>query len=116
MVGEMLVYADRGRKSNDGIYRRFRHAKGNDAKRFHVLPGALFMQDVEPDGRLARTGESRQHDELLFGNRQRDIFQVVQPGAANGDVSRHLTSRVGRVGVETENMTSHIVTLKPWCG
>ena len=52
-----------------------------------------LMQDVEPEGGFARAGQTGQDDELVLGDRQGDVFQVVQPCAANGDLSRHLTSR-----------------------
>ena len=33
-----------------------------------------------------------QDDELVLGDRKGDIFQVMQPSAANGDLSSHLAS------------------------
>ena len=62
------------------------------------------MQDVEPEGGFARAGQAGQDDELVLGDRQGDVFQVVQPCAANSDLSSHLTSRVDRL--ETEYVPS----------
>ena len=86
VVGEMLVHADRRRQPADRVDRRFRQPKGNHAERFHVLALALFMQDIEPEGRFARTGQPGQDDELVLGDREGDIFQIMQPSAANRDL------------------------------
>jgi hypothetical protein len=54
----------------------------------------LFKQDIEPKGGFARAGHPGQDNELVLGDCQADIFQVVQPRAADEDLSFHLTSRV----------------------
>ena len=91
-VGEMLVHADRWGKPGDGVDRGLRQPKGYQSERFQVLALAFFMQDVEPEGGFARTGHTGQDDELVLGDRKGDIFQIMQPGAANSDLSSHLAS------------------------
>ena len=99
-VGEMLVHADRWGKPGDGVDRRFRQPKGSQSERFQVLALAFFMQDVEPEGGFARTGHTGQDDELVLRDCKGDIFQVMQPGAANSDVSGHQTSWIKRFGTQ----------------
>lgn len=96
----MLVHADRWGKPGDGVNRGFRQPKGNHSERFQVLALAFFMQDVEPEGGFARTGHAGQDDELVLGDRKGDVFQIMQPGTANSDLSSHLTSRVDRLETE----------------
>ena len=52
------------------------------------------MQDVESKGGFARTGHTGQDDKLVLGDLKGDIFQVMQPGAADRYLSIHLTSSV----------------------
>ena len=72
------------------VDRGFRQPEGNQSERFHVLALAFFEQDVEPEGGFARTGQTGQDNELVLGDCKGDIFQVMQPSAANSDVSSHL--------------------------
>ena len=46
-----------------------------------------------PSVDLPEPDSAGEDDELVLGDGQGDVFQVVQPGAANGDLISHLTSR-----------------------
>ena len=70
----------------------FAKPEGDQPERFQVLALAFFVQDVEPEGGFARAGHAGQDDELVLGDRQSDVFQVMQPRAANGDLIGHLSS------------------------
>ncbi len=58
-----------------------------------VAPLALGEEDVEGQGGLARPGDARQHDQLVVGQCDVDVLQVVLAGAANLDRS---APRAGR--------------------
>ena len=61
-------------------------------ERFHILALAFFEQDIEAEGGFARAGHAGQDHQLVLGDRQADILQVMQPRAANGDLIGHLSS------------------------
>ena len=46
---------------------------------------ALGEEDVEGEGGLAGAGESGNDDELVAGDVERDVFEVVVAGASQGD-------------------------------
>jgi hypothetical protein len=92
VVGKVLVHTDGWGKPGNGIHRRPGQSKGDQSERFQVLALAFFVQDIEPERGFSRAGYAGQDDELVLGYRKRDIFQVMQPGAANGDLCSHLTS------------------------
>ena len=62
-----------------------------------VAPLALREQDVEGQGGLARPGDARQHDQLVVGQRNVDVLQVVLAGAADLDRRRRGPGGIGRV-------------------
>ena len=81
VVGEVLVDADGRREPVMESTGGFAMPKGDHAERFQVLALAFLVQDVEAEGGLARAGQAGQDDELVLGDREGDVFQVVQPGA-----------------------------------
>ena len=54
-------------------------------QRFDVAPLALGINRVESERRLARTTDTRHHGHLIYGNRERDVLEVVDASAADFD-------------------------------
>ncbi len=59
------------------------------AQRFEELALAFLVQRVERQRRFARTRQAGEHDQLILGNAQGDVLQVVQPRVLDGDGVEH---------------------------
>ena len=79
-----LVHADGGREPDDGIHRRAALV-GHHAQRFHILALAFLVQRIEGHRRFARPRQAGEDHELILGDREGDVFEVVEPRAADGN-------------------------------
>ena len=96
----MLAEADRRGKPADEIHRRFGHAERQQTERLQVLALALFEQNIEAQGGFARTGKAGQDNELILGDGQGEVLEVVQASAAEEDGVGHRGVGSGEWGVE----------------
>ena len=84
--------------------------------RLHEAPLALGEHDVEGEGGLAGAGDARDDGELAVRNREREIFEIVLPGAddaevAGGERERSLHEvRVGVLGGESISSREIVLT------
>jgi len=85
VIGQVLIHADGGRQTDDGVHRWFAQATGDQAERFHVLALPLLVQDVERQRGFSRPRQPGDDDELVLGDLERDVFQIVQARVADGD-------------------------------
>ena len=83
-TGRLLVNGDSGRKAVDVVQIWLFHLAqkhpGVGAQGFHIPALTLGVDGVEGQGRLARTGQAGEHHQLVPGDGQVDVFQVVLPG------------------------------------
>jgi len=59
---------------------------GERGKALHVTPLALRVERVEREGTLPGTGDAGQADELIAGQNQIDIAQIVLAGTLDDDI------------------------------
>ena len=98
----LLVDRDRRREPVDVVDVRFLHLAeelpGVGGERLDVPSLALGEDGVERQGGLARSGQTREDDELVTGDVDVDVFEIVLPGAAHADpvVKSHETEILAR--------------------
>jgi hypothetical protein len=81
-VAVVLVHADRRREPDDGIHGRAAF-EGHHPQRFHVLALAFLVQRIEGHGRFARPRQPAKNHQLVLGDREGDVFQVVEAGSTD---------------------------------
>ena len=83
--GAALFDRDGRRETRDVVDVRLLHLTEElprvGGERFDVAPLTLGVERVESEGRLARAGDSGQHDERIAGEGDRDVLEVVFAGA-----------------------------------
>ena len=88
--GGLLVDGDGGGEAVDivhvGLFHLAQEHPGVRGEGLHVPALALCVDGVEGQGGLAGAGEAREHHQLVPGDGDVDVFQVVGPGAFDGDV------------------------------
>ena len=84
-----LFDRDGGRKAIDrfeiGLPHLIEELPRVRGKRLHVLPLAFRKDRVEGEGALSRAGDSGHHHQLIPGNSEIKVLEVVLPGAADLD-------------------------------
>ena len=94
----LLVDAHRGRQALDEVDVRLVHLAeelaGVRRQRLDVAPLALGEDRVEGEARLARARETREDDEGVAGQVERDVLEVVLPGTPNHQLIRHVPNSV----------------------
>ena len=101
----LLLDGDHGRQAVDEVHVRLLHlgdeALGVGGQRLHVAALALGVDGVEGERRLAGAGQARDYREFVAGDLDRDVLEVVDPGALHGDGRAHRRAgdAVGLVGV-----------------
>jgi len=93
-AGGLLVNGDGGGKSLDIVHIRLVHLAqehpGVGGETLHIPPLAFGVDGIEGQGALAGAGEARHHHQLVPGDGDVDIFQVVDPGALDDDLILHM--------------------------
>ena len=85
--GDLLLYGDSRRNAVDGIHIRLGHAPEElpcirrQAFRKTSLP--LGVKGIKHKGRFAGAGNSGHHDKLPSGYVQRQVLEIVDPGASD---------------------------------
>lgn len=75
----------------DGSLRRLSHASSRvGGKRLKIAAGSFGVKDAESEGGFAGTGDAGDADDFVERNVHIDIFQIVNPRAANFHVIDHL--------------------------
>ena len=88
-----------------GLFHALQKLARVGGERFDVAPLALGVDGVEGERRLARARDAGDHGQLVVRDRERDVLEVVDPGAAHGDgvVSQvelgHALARFGSCGL-----------------
>ena len=84
-----LFDRDGGRKAIDrleiGLPHLIEELPGVRGERLHVLPLAFRKDRVEGEGALSRAGDSGHDHQLIPGNAEIEVLEVVLPGAADLD-------------------------------
>ena len=92
----LLVDRDRGREPLDevdvGLVHLTEELAGVRRQRLDVPPLALGEDRVERQGRLARPGQPREHDQRVARQVERDVLEVVLAGASDDELICHATS------------------------
>jgi len=87
LSGGLLLDRDGRREAGDGVDVRLRHLPqklpGVAGQRLDVPALSLGVQRVERQRAFARPADPRHHNQLVAGERQRNILQVVFAGATN---------------------------------
>ena len=85
MGGGFLFDGDDRREPEHEVDVGFGHlgdeALGVGGERFHVAALALGVDGVEGEGGFARAGEAGDDDELVAGDFERNVLEVVHAGA-----------------------------------
>ncbi len=86
-AGGFLIDGDRGRKPLDSVQVGLVHLAEELArvsgKRLDVAPLPLGIDGIEGQGGLARAGEAGDDHQLVPGDFDRDVFEVVLPRTAD---------------------------------
>ena len=90
VAGERLLFDRNDRRQPEHeVHVRFRHVRdeslGVGRKRLHVAALSLRVNRVEGQARLARSGETGDHDQAVARNLERDVLQVVHARTLHGD-------------------------------
>ena len=87
--GGLLVDGDGGRKAFDEVDVWLVHLPeehtGVGGQRFHEAAVSLGVEGVEGQGRLARARQAGEDDQLVAGDGDVNIFQIMDAGALDGD-------------------------------
>jgi len=81
--------ADGRRQAGDALQRRPGQAKYEHADGFQVLPRPLQIEDIEGQRRFAGAGQASQDDELVLGDVDVKVLQVMETRATKGDDGWH---------------------------
>ena len=88
--GCLLLDGDGGREPLDGVNVRLVHYPKElvdlGGERLDVSPLPFGVQRVERERRFARSRDARDDDELVPGDRDADIFEVVLAGTFDDDI------------------------------
>ena len=91
--GGLLVDGNGGAQAVDAVHIGLVHLSqehtGIGRQAFHIPPLALGVDGVKSQGRFAGTGQAREDHQLIPRQRHVHIFQVVFPGAPDGDLISH---------------------------
>ena len=91
--GVLLPDRDGGSDAVDVVHVRLLHPLEKLARvsgeRFDIAALALGVDRVEGERRLPRPRDARDDGQLIVGNRKRNVFEVVDPRAADPDVILH---------------------------
>ena len=102
LAGGLLVDGDGGGQAVDIVHVRLLHLAqehaGIGAERLHIPPLSLGIDGVKGQGGLTRTGQPREHHQLVPGDAHVDVLQVVHPRAFDCDMSVHWSSPFPRQG------------------
>ena len=94
--GGLLLDGDGRREPLDMIHVRFLHQgeelAGIGGERLHIAALAFGIEGIERQGRFAGTGQAGDHDQLVAGQNQIDVFEVVGAGTPDHDFF-HLVAR-----------------------
>lgn len=94
--GGLLLDGDGRRQPLDVVHVRLLHQGEKLAsvgrKRLHVAALSLRIEGIERQGGFARTGEAGDHDQLVTGQDQVDVLEVVGAGTPDHDFF-HLVAR-----------------------
>ncbi|MDT4847834.1 hypothetical protein FQZ97_819070 [compost metagenome] len=81
MGGGLLLDRDRRRQAFDGVHIGLFHHRqelpGIGRQGLHIAALALGVESVEGQRRLARTGQTGDHDQLVAGQGEVDVLQVM---------------------------------------
>ena len=93
LAGGFLVDGDGGGQALDVVYIGLLHLAqehpGIGAQRLHIPALALGVQRLEGERRLARAGQAGEHHQLVPGDGDIDIFEVIFPGALDENMVLH---------------------------
>ncbi len=88
--GRLLLDGNGWRQAFDGVdvglFHHRQELPGVGRQRFHIAALAFGVQGVERQGRLAGTGQAGDHDQLVPGQGQVDVLQVVGTCPTNQDL------------------------------
>ena len=97
----LLLDGDGGRQPLDVVHVRLLHHRQElpriGRQRLHVAALALGVEGVEGERGLAGAGEAGHHDQLVAGDVQVDVLEVVGARAAHGDLGEARWRRCLRV-------------------
>ena len=100
MAGGFLLDGDGGRQTLDhihiGLVHQLQKLAGVGGQALHIAALALGIQRVKGEAGFARAAQSRNHHQLVAGDVQVDIFQIV--GARTADADGLLLQCPGKVG------------------
>ena len=71
---------------------------GEAREAFDVAPLSFGEQGVESEGAFAGTADARQADQLIPGEHQIDVAEIMFPGALNDDVGSRHAGELGWTG------------------
>ena len=93
LAGGLLVNGDGGGEAVDVVHIGLLHLAqehpGVGGEGLHIPPLPLGIDGVEGQGGLSRSGQAGDHHQLVTGEGDVDIFQVVGAGALDVDVCLH---------------------------
>ncbi len=114
--GRLLVDGDGGREPLDevdvGLVHLAQELPGVGRQRLDVAALALGEDGVEGERGLARAGEAREDDQGVPGQVDRDVLEVVLPGAPDDELVLHEVSLVDRTRVRDGTaaaLTAHVL-------
>ena len=92
-AGGLLVDGDGGGETVNIVYIGLLHLPqkhtGIRGQRLHITPLSLCVDGVKGQRRLAGAAEAGEDHQLVPGDLHVDVFQVVGPGAFDGNVIKH---------------------------
>jgi hypothetical protein len=90
--GVLLLERDGGPHVLDAVHVGAIHPleehAGVGRERLHVPPLPFGEERVERERRLARSGHPRDHRDLVVGDRERDVLEIVLPGSLDAEPRR----------------------------
>ena len=85
----LLANRDCRRDAADFIHVRLIHPLKKlprvSRQRFDIAPLALCIHRIEGERRFARTADTRHHGHLIYGDRERDVLEVIDASATDFD-------------------------------
>src|SRR5581483_1039912 len=99
-----------------GLGHSFQELSRVHRKAFDIAPLPFGIERIESERRFSRSADARKHMQFVASEVERDIFQIMQPRAANGNRPfrrRKLACRLAAGGLTGRLSIVRSMTVRP---
>ncbi len=115
LVRRLLFDGNNGAKAGDLVHVRSFHIAdelpGVGAEAFHIASLPFGVDGVESQRRFTAAADTGDHDQLIFGDADVDVLQIVHP--CSGYINSLLAGQQARIHASVRNCHNFSMILKP---